>query len=156
MASSTPGRTLWRTDADLYERSFRFVSTHLLALANTEPDLRRALESGHAYVAFDSLVTATGFDFALLPPGRGRAGMPIPTRAIMGGEVKFEPGDVLKIQTPVAATLRLIRGGRLIREQRGQRLLFPVHSPGVYRAEAHLSVRGKSLPWIYSNPIYIR
>ena len=157
-----PGRTLWRVDADLYERSFHYVSTRLLAPAKTERDLRAALESGHAYVAFDSLVTATGFDFALLKgdqsrdPQRQGAG-PAPLRvAIMGDEVRFEPQTALDIRSPVPATLRLIRNGGLIREQHSRRLLFPVHEPGVYRAEAHLDVRGKLVPWVYSNPIYIR
>ncbi len=144
-----PERTLWRIDADLYERSFRFVNTHLLAPAKTEQDLRRALESGHAYVAFDSLVTATGFDFWLAGPDGGR-------QAIMGDDAPFHSGPVLRIDTPADATLRLIRDGRLLREQQGRQLLWPVPAPGVYRAEAHLRVRGKRAPWIYSNCIYIR
>ena len=145
----TPGRTLWRTDTDLYERSFRFVNTHLLARAKNEPDLRRALEDGHAYVAFDSLVTATGFSFSLTTRDGSE-------RAILGDELPFEADLVLRIDAPVSATLRLVRDGRAIHEQRGRQLRFPVRSPGVYRAEAHLEVRGKLLPWIYSNCIYIR
>ena len=144
----TPGRTLWRVDADLYERTFRFVSTHLLASSRTESALRRALEEGHAYVAFDSLAAATGFDFALRQAGA--------RRAIMGDEVAFGPQQVLEARVPIEAVLRLVRGGRIIRQQAGRRLLFPVHSPGVYRIEAHLQVRGQLLPWIYSNPIYVR
>jgi len=144
----TPGRTLWRADADLYERTFRFVSTHLLASSRTESALRRALEEGHAYVAFDSLAAATGFDFALRQAGA--------RRAIMGDEVAFGPQEVLEVRVPVEAVLRLVHGGHVIRRQTGRRLLFPVHSPGVYRIEAHLQVRGQLLPWIYSNPIYVR
>ncbi len=144
-----PGRTLWRVDADLYERTLRFVNTHLMAPAKIEADLRRALEAGHAYVAFDSLVAATGFDFTLRAPDGTR-------RAIMGDEAAFESGMALEVQTPVSATLRLIRNGRLAHEQHGRQLRFTVGAPGVYRAEAHLNVRGKLLPWIYSNCIYIR
>lgn len=145
----TPGRTLWRMDADLYERSFRFVNTHLLASAKTEADLRHALEQGHAYVAFDSLVTATGFDFA----AKDVSGQ---ERGVMGDELQFGPALVLQVLSPVPATLRLIRGGRLIRQEYGTRLAFPVDAPGGYRAEVHLHVRGQLWPWIYSNPIYIR
>lgn len=145
----TPGRTLWRSDLDLYERSFRFVNTHLLAPARTEVELRRALQAGHAYVAFDSLVTATGFDFQLAGPAGERV-------ATMGDELPFRPGLRLEARAPVDAVLRLIRDGRLVHEQRGRRLQFPAASPGVYRAEVHLPVRGKLLPWIYSNSIYLR
>lgn len=140
----TPGRTLWRTDADLYERTFRYVTTHLLARDKTESDLRHALENGHAYVAFDSLVDASGFDFSLA------------SGAIMGDEVSFRSGLILRVATPVDATIRLIRGGVQIAEQRGRELSYAVREPGVYRAEAHLTVRSRLLPWIYSNPIYIR
>lgn len=154
----TPGRTLWRVDSDLYERGFRFVNTHLLAPAKTEADLRRALEAGHAYVAFDSLVTATGFDFALRRDAAfgSKTGQEVYPTAIMGDEAPFESGTALEIRSPVAATLRLIRDGHLVHEAVGRQWRFPVSAPGVYRAEAHLNVRGKLLPWIYSNCIYIR
>lgn len=143
-----PGRTLWRVDADLYERSFRFVNTHLLAKAKTEEALRNALVNGHAYVAFDSLVTATGFDFFAAHGGQ--------RQAIMGGEMTFQPGLELEVRAPADATLRLLRSGRVVAESRGRRLRFSVPEAGVFRAEAHLSAQGKLLPWIYSNCVYIR
>lgn len=144
-----PGDTVWRWDADLYERSYHFVNTHLLARRKRAEDLRAALEAGHAYVAFDSLVTATGFDFAYTAPG-GRAG------AVMGDELPFRSGGLLEAKAPVESVLRLLRNGRQVFEQQGRSLRYAVPQPGVYRVEAHLKVRGKLMPWIYSNPIYLR
>jgi hypothetical protein len=164
----TPGRTLWRTDADLYERIFRFVNTHLLAAGKNEQAIRAALENGHAYVAFDSLVTSTGFDFALYPDAGSfspDASIDRPltiTRhtsrpeAIMGDEVPFQPGRSLVVTTPVPAFIRIVRNGGAADAQFGTRAAFSVAAPGVYRAEALLRVRGQLIPWIYSNPIYIR
>ncbi len=142
-----PGETLWRWDADLYERSYHFVNTHLLSAAKDEAALRKALEAGHAYVAFDSLVTATGFDFAYTAPGE---------RAILGDQAKLKPGGVLEAQAPVECLLRLLRNGRQVMEQRGRSLRYTVQQPGVYRVEGHLEVLGERVPWIYANPIYIQ
>jgi hypothetical protein len=142
-----PGDTLWRWDMDLYERSYHFVNTHLLAPHKTTEDLRAALESGHAYVAFDSLVTASGFDFAYRAPG---------VRAVMGDQVNLEPGAVLLASAPVDCWLRLLRNGGFVVESRGTSLRFPVDQPGVYRVEARLEVQGGAVPWIYSNPIYLQ
>ena len=140
------GATLWRWDADLYERSYHFVNTHLLAPKKTPGDLRTALEAGHAYVGFDSLVTASGFDFSYQGPG---------VKGLMGDQVRLEPGAVLEAQAPVPSLLRLIRNGQRITEQRGRSLRYPVEQPGVFRVEAHLEVEGRLAPWIYANPIYI-
>jgi len=49
-----------------------------------------------------------------------------------------------------------LRGGKIIREQRGSAFEMLVHEAGVYRIEAWLDVAGEAIIWILSNPIYIR
>jgi hypothetical protein len=141
------GDTVWRWDADLYERSFHFVNTHLLAPAKTETALRAALEAGHAYVAFDSLVTATGFNFSYAAGHR---------RSVMGDEVALEPGGMLRVESPLPAAIVLVRNGHQLAEAQGRFFRFPLREPGVYRAEVRLNVLGRATPWIYSNPIYVK
>jgi plastocyanin len=141
------GTTLWRWDIDLYERSYHFVNTHLLARQRSAESLRQALEAGHAYVAFDSLVTATGFDFSYKDPA---------AKATMGDQVKFVPKGKLEVYAPADCQMRLKRDGRQVAESRGRSLHFNVDRPGVYRVETSLDVLGESVPWIYSNPIYVR
>jgi len=46
-----PGREVWRWELDPYERSCRFVNTHVLARACTERDIVEALRIGRAFVA---------------------------------------------------------------------------------------------------------
>jgi hypothetical protein len=140
-----PGTTLWRWDADLYERSFHFVNTHLLARAHTVPALREALEGGHAYVAFDSLVNATGFDFSYRNKG---------VHAFMGD--RADPGGRFTVYVPAKAVVRILRDGKQVAQEPGPILNYAATGPGVYRAEAYLEVEGQSIPWIYSNPIYVR
>lgn len=142
----TPGRTLYRIDADLYWRSFQFVNTHLLAKEKSERALYEALRAGHCYVAFDWLCEATGLNFV----AESRGGL-----ALMGDDLPFDAGIVLKLTSPVKARFKLLRNGAPVFETESDHFEYAVTEPGVYRVEGHLPVRGELWPWVYANPIYI-
>ncbi len=141
-----PGDVLARLDLDPYHRSFKNVSTHVIAPELTEPAIRAALRAGHVYVSHDWMVDPTGFRFELT------GGKP----ALMGDEAAFARGRSLVAQFPVACRIRLLRGGKVVAERSGDRLDIEVGSAGVYRVEARLVLDGEERPWIYSNPIYVR
>ena len=141
------GETVWRWDADLYERSFRFVNTHLITTGRSPQELRAALEAGHGYVAFDSLVTASGFDFSY------RA---VDQHFIMGDEAPLSPQGVLSVDLPVSALISLERNGVPVAQAHDTQLRYTPTEPGVYRVEVFLDYDGTALPWIYSNPIYLK
>jgi hypothetical protein len=143
-----PGELIARLDFDPYERSLRYVSTHILARELTEAATRDALKRGHAFVAHDWLCDSTGFAFVALAGGK--------INAVMGDEVKM--GNTLKLAaaTPVKCTMKLMRNGEELQAANTNRMDFEVKTPGVYRIEAWLEVDGEQRPWIYSNPIYIR
>ena len=61
-----PGDVLARLDLDPYRRSFRNVSTHILARTLDEPALRSALRAGHAYVSHDWMCDPTGSRLELI------------------------------------------------------------------------------------------
>jgi hypothetical protein len=147
IAGHREGETLWRWDADLYERSFRFVNTHLLAVGRTPQELRAAFQAGHAYVAFDSLVTATGFDFSYRFANQ---------RALMGDEAPLTPQGVLNVEVPISAVISLKRNGVLVADTHDSQLHYTPKEPGVYRVEVLLDYDGNLLRWIYSNPIYLK
>ena len=148
------GKKLLQVKLDPYERSFRLVRNHVL-LEKTHPlsteSLLAALRSGHCYISFDLLSDATGFQFA----AENRI-----EKKIMGDEIGLEDGVRLKVLTPLASRIRLIKDGRVVQEKAGARSQeFPVDQRGVYRVEAYLPQLGTSMsnkPWIISNPIYIR
>lgn len=142
----TPGRTLYRIDADLYWRSFQFVNTHLLAKEKSEGALKYALSAGHCYVAFDWLCPATGLSFV----AESQRGL-----VMMGDELPFESGIILKLTSPVKARFKLLRNGAPVFETESDHFEYAVAEPGVYRVEGYHSVRGKWWPWVYTNPIYI-
>ncbi len=144
-----PGDVLARLDIDPYYRSFRNMSTHILAGKLNETAVRSALRDGHAYVSHDWMCDPTGSMFELISAAGG-------LRSLMGDEVQYAPGQRLVAQFPVPCHIRLLSGGRLIAERSGDRLEHYLMAPGVYRIEAWLEVGGEERPWFYSNPIYVR
>lgn len=136
------------------ERYFTLLRTHvLLSEAPTsalEPDrgaVYQALNAGRCYLALDALAPARGFDFSAHGP-EGRM-------APMGSELWFGPWR-LCASSPTPAVLRLLRDGRIVAERHSRRLEHVVTEPGVYRAEARITARGRERLWIVTNPIYVR
>jgi len=142
------GDLIARLDLDPYERSLRYVTTHILAEQLTEAEVREGLRRGHAYVAHDWLCDPSGFAF-----GEGEAGK---LRAIMGDAVALVKGTKLKGETPVRCTLKLFHNGVEIKTAISDRIEYEPKIAGVYRLEAWLTVDGEQRPWIYANPIYVR
>ena len=135
-----------------YKRSFRYLRTHLLV---SEPltgdvDADRAavfgvLESGHAYIAVDSVAPARGFRF--WAEGDGQVGM---------GDEAPAGAWTLRVQVPLVARLRLLQDGNQVASGEGLTLEHPAEGPGVYRVEAYRDAHGRERTWILSNPIYLR
>jgi hypothetical protein len=119
------------TTFDPYAVAFRHVSTHILARALTEADIRQSLAAGRAYVSHDWLCDPTGFSFIA------------------------ENNLGLRASLPIPANLKLIRDGQVIAESNGSKFAFKPTEPGAYRLEAWLTVDGEDRPWIFSNPIYV-
>jgi hypothetical protein len=143
-----PGELIALLDFDPYDRSMRYVATHILAHELSEAAVREALKRGHAYVAHDWLCGSKGFAFVARTGDR--------TIGIMGDDVKLDSRPTLSAATPLKCTMKLVRNGEIIQTANTNRLNFDVKMAGVYRLEAWLEVDGEQRPWIYSNPINIR
>ena len=111
-------------------------------------DLLGAIAQGHLHFANRELGDARGLAFLGLRPGASPLSM--------GDE--GPAGDVreFRLSSPQTADLRVLKDGRTIGSTSGRELLLPASGPGVYRAELRLSLGGKSLPWAFTNPIYLR
>ena len=134
---------------DPYSISLRFVDTHILAPRLDQETVLSALRSGHAYVSYDLLADPTGFQFFAMDPSH---------TWIMGDDVPLETNLQLVIKSPLPARIRLLKDGRVIRETVADTLMIPIQTEGigVYRTELSLKVLNQWIPWIFSNPIYIR
>jgi hypothetical protein len=175
-----PGDVIARVDFDPYYRSFRNMTTHILAEDLTEAAVRSALRRGHAYVSHDWMCDATGFSFVLFQTTSRSAFTSATTQRalpdqppssklsaderkssgqeanLMGDEVNFTGGQKLIAAFPVNSHIRLLRNGAVIKEVDAAKLEYPIAQPGVYRLEGWLTLDGEPRPWIYSNPIYLR
>jgi len=140
------GDVLLRFQLDPYESSLRHVGTHLLLPELSEPAVRDALRAGRAFVAFDWLADAAGFDFAAVTAS---------SRFEMGSRVPFDAGLKLRAHAPLVARWKLLRNGRTVRESEGRTLEAPVTEGGNYRVEAWLRPAGEDHLWILSNPVYV-
>jgi predicted metal-dependent phosphoesterase TrpH len=127
-----------------YHRSFRHLRTHVLLDRSVSGDAERdtaaiyaALGAGRCYLAVDSLAPARGFRL----DG-------------MGSEVSAP--FTVSAHVPRPALLRLLCGGRLLREAYGLSLDVVAEEPGAYRVEALLPAYGRQRAWIISNPVYVR
>ena len=140
------GDVLLQVRLDPYENSLRHVGTHLLMTELSQPAVWEALEHGRAFVAFDWLAVASGFDFAATSGGK---------RGEMGSRLKLAPDLRLTGRAPLPAHWKLMKNGKLHWETTGSEMEFKLTEPGNYRAEAWLKVTGEERIWILANPIYV-
>lgn len=147
LANQQVGDVVFSLQLDPYEVALRHVGTHLLMKELTQEAVWDALANGRAYVAFDWLCDASGFDFAAVTPGE---------RFELGSEVALRDGLAFHGRSPHVGHWKLIRNGELSEESTGDSFAALVEQPGVYRIEVWLDVAGERKPWILSNPIYVR
>ena len=147
-----PGRQLFRFDADPYQRSARFVNTHLLAKELTEPAIIDAIRQGRAFVAFNMIGDAQGFAYV------AQAG---DKQVTMGESIAFTPGLTLRAEAPLHCRFTLVRNGETVATQEGKTFEFAVKEPGKYRVEAALPAVWPLSSylawdsWIIANPIEV-
>lgn len=149
------GKKIFSLQLDPYERSFSIVRTHALVEKDqplNSATLLSALKHGHAYVSFDVLADAKGFNFSA--DNRSE-------KKIMGDEIQLADGVHLTVAAPLQQTRTLLyKDGKVIAEATetaGKE--FFVNEKGVYRVEVYLNALPKPYgeqPWIISNPIYVR
>lgn len=139
---------------DPYEQTLRFPSIHILAEELKSAALLKALRQGNAYTGFDLLADSSGFQFYAFNPKTGRS-------HIQGSEIPLASKMALKIEAPKTkegfkTRVTLLRNGEKITRIEQENLSWTLYRPGIYRVEVELWNRNRWIPWIYSNPLYIR
>jgi len=135
---------------DDYPTIFRIVKTHVLLQRDkelTQQSLLEALRQGHSYIGFDVLSDSKGFSFA--------AG-----DKIMGDQAALSDTLALKVVAPQESRIVLLKDGTKVTEvAKGRELVFKPTEGGAYRVEVFMDSLGSPfdrLPWILSNPIYVK
>jgi len=142
-----PGRKLFHVQLDPYERSARFVNTHLLARELSEPAILDALRAGRAFIGFDMIADSSGFRwFAENPSGL----------AVMGESLPYDRSTKFHALSPELVRFTILRNGGVVHQQEGRQLEWTPSRPGKYRVEAELKLNGEWVPWVYVNPVELK
>lgn len=134
--------------------AFRTIRTHVVLPAPltgvVETDRKTiygALQQGQSYVSLDLWQNPKGFQFQILDATQ---------RVDMGGRIKRQGPALVDVKLPMPGRIRLIRNGRVIRDERSRAYLErDIELPGVYRLEVDQKIGGRWRPWIFSNPIWV-
>mgnify|MGYP006952624035 CR=1 FL=1 len=139
---------------DSYETTFRLVRNHVLLEKDkplSQENLLQALKTGRCYIAFDVFADAKGFSFTAENGAETRT---------MGDEIALSQGVKLRASAPLAARFVVFKNGEQIYEAKDTaQIEFPVKEAGAYRTEVYLDALDApyaQLPWIISNPVYVR
>ncbi len=142
-----PGRRLFHVQLDPYERSGRFVNTHVLARELSEPALLESLKAGRVFVGFDMIADSAGFQWYAVEGTNC---------VVMGETTPFLPSANLHAASPLPCRFTVINDGLAVLREEGRAVTFAPQKPGKYRVEAELNIRGKWVPWVYANPIELK
>jgi len=142
-----PGRELFHVQLDPYERSARFVNTHVLAEFLSEPSVLDALRAGRVFIGFDMVANSTGFSWM------ASAGT---NHVVMGESMGFSPEVRLRAASPLPCRFTILKDGAICVQQEGRTLDWTPLGRGKYRVEAELNILRKWVPWVYANPIELR
>ena len=143
----TPNRKLFHVQLDPYERSARFVNTHVLAHELTEPAILGSLRAGRVFVGFDMIADSAGFQW-FAADGTNHT--------VMGETAAFSSATHLTARSPLPCRFTVLKDGTTARQQEGRALDWTPPAPGRYRVEADLKVLDNWVPWVYANPIELR
>ena len=136
---------------DTYPSGFNYITNYVLADTLSVKSIADHMKKGHLFTAFKSLGDANGFLYYALDHENK-------LNAILGDSVKTSEVKSLKAISPLPGEFRLIHNGKTIQTSTGNPYEFSWNGPfekGAYRIEIHIQLNGKTVPWLYSNPIYI-
>jgi hypothetical protein len=148
------GKKLLNIKADPYRTILRIVRIHILASSEqplTRELLLETIKLGHFYIGLDAFGDPSGFSFTAEASGETK---------LMGDEVESSDELTLKVTAPVKVRAVVYKNGEIFQERSETTdFSFKPDTPGVYRVEAYLEqigTGGERMPWIISNPIYVR
>lgn len=148
------GNKIINLKIDRYETIFRAMRNHVLIEQDkplTQENLLQALKSGRVFVGLDTLSDTKGFSFTAENGAESKT---------MGDEITLTENTNLKINAAQTARFVVFKNGEKIHEEKDSaQINFPIREKGTYRTEVYLDALGEpfdKMPWIISNPIYVR
>jgi len=146
------GYEILRFKVDDYNTVFRIARLHVLTKAEhvDQGDLLDQIRRGRFFVGFDVLGDTDGFNFTVVADGKA---------VTMGDELSMAPRLTLSATAPIPARYCVFKNGEKISDVSDATTRLDIKLPGEYRVEVYRNDLGSAftnVPWILSNPIYIR
>jgi hypothetical protein len=146
------GNKLINIKLDPYATTFGIVRLHVLIEKDKPFDrdsLIGAIKAGRFFVGFDALGDTSGFRFERGAPGEFLDdGISVPNHAL------------LRVVSPIPARIAVFLDGEKIREEpNSTKIELDTIDPVAHRVEVYRDDLGPpfdTIPWIISNPIYVR
>ncbi len=149
---SKPDQAGWvfNFDVDTYFGSFNYVNTHIFCDTLTNVSIKDHLVEGHAFIAFENLAEATGFQFY----ASDNKNM---VSAILGDSVLLSSISKLHASSPFPVQFKLLKNGKVVDIlDDAYSYEYKINSvSGNYRIEASLFLDKKWTTWVQTNPIYV-
>ena len=144
------GGWIFNFNVDSYYASFNYINTHVFSDTLTDVAIKNHLVDGHAFIAFENLAEANGFQFYSTDDKLNLSG-------IIGDSVINSSVSKLHAISPFPVQFELIKNGKIIDIQDDlYSYEYDINSePGNYRIEANLFLGKEWTTWIQSNPIYV-
>ena len=154
---------------DDYATIFRLARQHVFIEKDkplTRESLVDALKSGRSFIGFDVLGDTRGFRFEARREGVSGQIFQMGTSVLSGmieynPYVEVPPGDILLTSgSPKPGRFVIFRDGEIVHQSEiTPEVTLKADKTGVYRVEVYLDQLGPpfdKMPWIISNPIYVR
>jgi hypothetical protein len=139
----------FRFETDSYYGSFNFVNTHVFTDTLSNVAIKNNLVQGNAFVSFESLANATGFQYFAVDEKNNLS-------AIMGDSCLVKNAKSVKVVSPFPVKIEIFKNGPLMEFiENVYSHKFETKGPGNYRIVASLKFDKKWTPWVFTNPIYI-
>lgn len=147
-----PNKDGWafKWEFDPYFLSFNHVANNIFSDTLSNFGIKNNLVAGHAFISFQSLAKADGFQYFSLAKNNQ-------PNAIMGDSIPADSVAMLKAVSPFPVKFQLIKNGELI-DQADNVYSYeyqPKGNKGNYRIVAKLFLNKKWVSWVFTNPMYL-
>ena len=140
----------FKLEVDPYFISFNHVANHVFSDTLTNFGIKDNMVSGHAFISFQSLAKADGFQYFAVDESDNIKG-------ILGDSIKVDSISTLKAVSPFPVMFQLLKDGNVIfsEENTYQFKYDPKRETGNYRIVAKLFLDDDWVSWVFTNPIYV-
>ncbi len=140
----------FKWELDPYFSSFNFVVNHVFSDTLTNYGIKNNLVAGHAFISFQSLANADGFQFFSVNEKNN-------VSAILGDSISVESVSKLKAVSPFPVKFQLLKDGEELDSiDNTYDYQYEINNTTVnYRIVAKLYLDDEWVSWVFTNPIYI-